>query len=419
MKFLKRAFAANLLMVLLLSILPVSSSAADSLPLTTSQIKKKIDAYYTAIDPDNKKKAYWNKELHTNDLIKQANAGNYAAAISNHGCKDSNGNYTNRESHNKDGTGCQSNHFNGITSGNIQCSGFADYMIYVIFNSTSSTDFYKVSKKYNKYFTEDYEFYPGDLIRYNDPVTKWHSMVVYKVTNGNVYFIECNYAGGNPKLNCVIRKGTHYYSQKDLREKIINYGYIMIPKPKLRARVKPTVTTPAAYTGLIYTGSAQKLVKAGKVKGGTMYYALGYDDVTAPANADFATSIPTGTNAGTYYIWYKVIGDTNHANTKPVAIKVVIEPVTFILPDSTTTIEANAFAGDTSITTVDAHNCTTIGAGAFKDCTGLRQIQLPQNCQIDDTAFEGCNNVYLLAPANGSTQEYCQNSAHNCKFKAE
>ncbi len=417
MKSFRRFISMGLVMFIFLSCLPTVTFAADDAPLTTSQIKKKIDAYYTAVDPDNKRDSYWNKRYSTDDLIAQAKAGNYAEAVTHDGCKDSSKNYTDRDIHNKTGKGCQSNTFKGIASSDgIQCSGFADYMIYVIFGTVDRSDFYK-AKTYNKYFTEDYEFYPGDLIRYGG-----HSMVVYKVKDGKVFFIECNYTGNqSPQRNCIIYKGTHSIEQDTLRDKIVKDedGYIMIPKKTLRARVAPTVTAPTAKTGLICTGSAQNLLKAGKVKGGTMRYALSNDSNTTPANADFTTDIPTGTDAGTYYVWYKAVGDTNHTSTNPVSIKVEIAPVTFVLPDSITTIEEKAFEADSSIIAVDAHICTSISADAFKDCTGLMQIRLPQDCQIDDTAFSGCGKVTVIAPANGTTQAYCQDTTHNCVFKAE
>ena len=55
---------------------------------------------------------------------------------------------------------------------------------------------------------------------------------------------------------------------------------------------------------------------AGTAKGGEMQYALGTDSVTAPTSG-FSTSIPKGTNAGTYYVWYKAKGDSSHADSKP------------------------------------------------------------------------------------------------------
>ena len=58
------------------------------------------------------------------------------------------------------------------------------------------------------------------------------------------------------------------------------------------------------------------------------------------------------------------------------------------------------------MTIVDAGNCTNIGAYAFKD-TGLTQIRLDVNCDINDTAFAGLDQVYVFAPVGGKTEAFC------------
>ena len=71
----------------------------------------------------------------------------------------------------------------------------------------------------------------------------------------------------------------------------------------------------------------------------------------------------------------------------------------------------------TLITVVDAGNCTSIGAYAFRGCTGLTQIRLDGECDIDATAFSGCGTVYVFAPKGGSTEDYC-NDYNNLIFVA-
>ena len=88
-------------------------------------------------------------------------------------------------------------------------------------------------------------------------------------------------------------------------------------------KADPTVTAPTAKEDLIANGSAQELIVAGTVVGGEMQYALGADATTAPA-AGWNTAIPTGTAAGTYYAWYKVVGDENHKDTIPACVTVTI-----------------------------------------------------------------------------------------------
>ena len=65
----------------------------------------------------------------------------------------------------------------------------------------------------------------------------------------------------------------------------------------------PTVNVPTA-NALTYTGTEQALINAGTATGGTMWYKIN--------TGDWNTSIPTATDAGTYNIYYKVVGDVNH-----------------------------------------------------------------------------------------------------------
>ena len=59
------------------------------------------------------------------------------------------------------------------------------------------------------------------------------------------------------------------------------------------------------------------MVTAGETEGGTMMYRLG-------ESGNFSDQIPTGTDAGDYTVWYKVVGDKNHSDTKPVKVDVTI-----------------------------------------------------------------------------------------------
>ena len=66
-------------------------------------------------------------------------------------------------------------------------------------------------------------------------------------------------------------------------------------------------TLPAAIENLEYTGSAQPLISAGASNDGTMQYSLD--------GTNWSTSIPTGTAAGSYTVYYRVLGDANHNNS--------------------------------------------------------------------------------------------------------
>ena len=77
----------------------------------------------------------------------------------------------------------------------------------------------------------------------------------------------------------------------------------------------------SAKTGsdVVYSGNPIQLINTPTTSlpnGYTMKYAVTTEN-TAPADNLYTTSIPTGTNVGTYYVWYKVVGDANHNDSEP------------------------------------------------------------------------------------------------------
>ena len=77
-------------------------------------------------------------------------------------------------------------------------------------------------------------------------------------------------------------------------------------------------TAPQALT-LTYNGEAQTLVAAGEATNGEMHYAL------AEAGP-FTIDLPTATNAGSYTVYYKVVGDANHNDSEVGSVVVAIAP---------------------------------------------------------------------------------------------
>ncbi len=78
---------------------------------------------------------------------------------------------------------------------------------------------------------------------------------------------------------------------------------------------------PTAKTGLTVNGSAQALINGGSATGGTLVYALGNAD---SATGTYSETIPTEMNAGTFYVWYKAIGDSSHRDSIPAYVTVTI-----------------------------------------------------------------------------------------------
>lgn len=132
---------------------------------------------------------------------------------------------------------------------------------------------------------------------------------------------------------------------------------------------------PKAKEGLVYTGKAQELIIGGSSTTGTMhYYSL--DDV------NYSTAIPKGTDAKTYTVYYKVVGDDNHYDSPATELTVVLSPKDVLSPTITLSPSTYTYDGtakkptvtvkddDTEIPsseyTVAYYNNTNIGKGRVK-----------------------------------------------------
>lgn len=96
--------------------------------------------------------------------------------------------------------------------------------------------------------------------------------------------------------------------------------YLTKAYPKTGKLTAAKVTAaPTAYTGLEYKGSEQFLLNfGGNASGGTMQYSLD--------NSTWSTNIPKGTNAKTYTVYYKAVGDGTHSDSAVASISAEIKP---------------------------------------------------------------------------------------------
>ena len=136
-----------------------------------------------------------------------------------------------------------------------------------------------------------------------------------KLTAGTDYTIaysnNTNVPGANDQQPTVTVTGINGYTGTASAEFTISKAAI-------------TVTAPTAIANLTYTGNAQALVNAGTASAGTLQYKLG-------ANGVYGTTIPTGTDAGTYEVFYQVVGDANHsdvAEAGPLAVTIAKAGIT-------------------------------------------------------------------------------------------
>ena len=115
-----------------------------------------------------------------------------------------------------------------------------------------------------------------------------------------------------------------------------------------KVKIDPVVTAPTAAS-LAYTGSALSLVDAGTTTGGELQYKLG--------NGTYSTDIPTATNAGSYTVYYKVVGDDNYNDVAEQSVGVTINKVAATLTCNNSAISFSASEDKTSTKTITGVSC--------------------------------------------------------------
>ena len=127
------------------------------------------------------------------------------------------------------------------------------------------------------------------------------------------------------------RKYTKDYSFDTIGEYTIYFtatkdGYSVTSSHKqltvTKAAIPASAITAPAANALTYNGNEQLLVTKGSVdaKYGEMQYRLG-------TSGGFSTATPTAADAGTYTVYYKVVGAEGYNDTAAKSIKVTIGPV--------------------------------------------------------------------------------------------
>ena len=115
--------------------------------------------------------------------------------------------------------------------------------------------------------------------------------------------------------------------------------------------VEVNLTAPTAKSGLVYNGSAQELITAGSSSDGTLQYSLD--------GSNYSTSIPKGTDAKTYTVYYKLKGDANHNDTEPATLTATISPKTVSNPKISLSGTTFVYDGQEKKPTVTVKDGTT------------------------------------------------------------
>ena len=97
-----------------------------------------------------------------------------------------------------------------------------------------------------------------------------------------------------------------------------NYeSYTITVTVTVNDKTTPVVTAPAAKTRLVYNGADQVLIDAGSATGGTLQYSLA-------SGSGYSTELPKVKNAGTYTVYYKVIGNDGYADVPENSVSVSV-----------------------------------------------------------------------------------------------
>ena len=184
------------------------------------------------------------------------------------------------------------------------------------------------------------------------------------------------------------------------------------------------ITPPTAQENLTYTGQEQALITAGSVtSGGTMQYSL-------TENGTYSQNIPIGTNAGTYTVWYRVIGDANHNDTVPASVAVSMgkKPLTITgvtaasKPyDGTTNADITSVTFDnvtlnrgTDYTVTASFDDASVGNGKNITATVTLMGQTAKNYALEQSSFPTTGSI-IKAAAPDFTKETALTIVNDCE----
>ena len=172
-------------------------------------------------------------------------------------------------------------------------------------------------------------------------------------------------------------------------------------------KATPTFNAPTAQENLTYTGQEQALITADSVtSGGTMQYSL-------TENGTYSPDIPTGTDAGAYTVWYRVIGDANHKDTAPasVAVRIGQKPLTITgvtvaskLYDGTTnaditsvTFDNVTLKRDTDYNVTASFDYASVDSGKNVTATVTLMGQAAKNYALEQSSFPTTGSITKVA----------------------
>ena len=219
-----------------------------------------------------------------------------------------------------------------------------------------------------------------------------HGITVNVTVPENGWTVKYGKTGGNYDLDASptitdAGKMTVYY--KVTADDYADYtGFATVSISKANASI---TSAPAPIANLIANGQAQTLVTAGSANGGTMQYAIGMNATTAPSSG-WDTELPTGTNVGTYYVWYKAVGKPNYNDTASFCVQASI--AVNQEEEDRKAAEAKAAADKAAFADEKTTQKTAADALAVNgDSAACQQLIQTAKAQIDALTYDESKNV--------------------------
>lgn len=163
------------------------------------------------------------------------------------------------------------------------------------------------------------------------------------------------------------------------------------------------VTAPTEKTGLVYNGQPQELVTPGVLdaKYGTMVYSL------SRSAGSFSTEIPTKTDAGTYKVYYKVLGNDDYKDgNRTYTLTVTIGPKTLYLVNAALAEKIYDGTADAVVTRAEFYGLVdgdTLTLGT--DYTAVGEFADGITGNIDANAGNG-KTAYVTVNLTGNVKNY-------------
>ena len=228
----------------------------------------------------------------------------------------------------------------------------------------------------------DVYIYTGEIVGNNVPTYSQKKAEYKKIGSSWYYVVDLD-------ANTIGTYDIYFTATKDGYSVTSSHKQLTVTK----AAIPTSAITAPAANALTYNGNEQELVTAGSVdaKYGEMQYRLG-------TSGGFSTATPIAADAGTYTVYYKVVGAEGYNDTAAKSIKVTVSPVKIKGIGNVTSV-SKTYDGSASVTLPKANL-------AFLDAAG-NMISLPESAYtITDARFTTRQDdlIYKDSP-NAGTKE--------------